>query len=46
MWREGFGKITEIDGDLEGIIIDDNIGVVISEISHANDKEIKAGRRL
>lgn len=46
MWREGFGKITEIDEDLEVVNIDDNIGVAISEIEHATDAEIKAGKRL
>lgn len=46
MWREGFGKITEIDEDLEAVNIDENIGVAISEIEHANDEEIKAGKRL
>lgn len=46
MWREGFGKITEIDEDLEAVNIDENIGVAISEIEHANDAEIEAGKRL
>lgn len=46
MWREGFGKITEIDEDLEIVNIDENVGVAISEIEHANDEEIKAGKRL
>lgn len=46
MWREGFGKITEIDEDLEVVNIDENVGVAISEIEHANDAEIKAGKRL
>lgn len=46
MWREGFGKITEIDEDLEAVNIGGNIGVAISEIEHANDEEIKAGKRL
>ena len=46
MWREGFGKITEIDEDLEVVNIDENVGVAISEIEHANDEEIKVGKRL
>ena len=46
VWREGFGKITEIDEDLEIVNIDENVGVAISEIEHANDEEIKAGKRL
>lgn len=46
MWREGFGKITEIDEDLEIVNIDESVGVAISEIEHANDEEIKAGKRL
>lgn len=46
MWREGFGKITEIDEDLELVNIDENVGVAISEIEHANDAEIKAGIKL
>lgn len=46
MWREGFGKITEIDEDLEAVNINENIGVAISEIEHANDAEIEAGKRL
>lgn len=46
VWREGFGKITEIDEDLEVVNIDDNVGVSISEIEHATNEEIKARRRL
>lgn len=46
MWREGFGKITEIDEDLEVVNIDENVGVAISEIEHATPEEIKAGHRL
>lgn len=46
MWREGFGKITEIDEDLEIVNIDENVGVAISEIEHATNEEIKAGKRL
>lgn len=46
MWREGFGKITEIDEDLEVVNIDENVGVAIFEIEHATDAEIAAGKRL
>lgn len=46
MWREGFGKITEIDEDLEVVNINESVGVAISEIEHATPGEIKAGKRL
>ena len=50
VWCEGFGKITEIDEDLEVVNINENVGVAVSEIEHASDEDLiklllKLGRK-